>query len=407
MSAARSFHCNEKTKSSHLQAIEYYTPFDQLDDEPCAMRCLLCTKIYTLPTNEKTFLSHLFEEHRLIIGDVQRIPSLKCYLKYWGVKFSEASLNTFCSTLSMDCTPDGKPSKNECYFLLSDCLPEDKALRMELQRAKLEWVLAQQTKERADMNFKRGCMFCRLIFSGSRATYLKHLSQQHNIRLGKPENLVFVDQLLDRIENNIENLICVYCRKVFKDRTVLKEHMRKKLHKRINRNDESYDRFYMSNYLKQAAGDSTGTNNLSTISSDNSDNEENTWSDWNDEISDVNCLFCDYLDKHFASVIQHMKHVHAFDFEDLTRTLNFYQRVKIVNYVRRQIHTGHCIFCDATSADNILKHMREAQHFKLPEKRIWDQPEYYFPVIENDSFLCSIEVNSDEECDEQTVKRHP
>jgi len=46
-------------------------------------------------------------------------------------------LLNYCTTLLMDCTPDGLPSKNERYFLLSDCLSEDKTLRYEIHRAKL------------------------------------------------------------------------------------------------------------------------------------------------------------------------------------------------------------------------------------------------------------------------------
>lgn len=37
----------------------------------------------------------------------------------------------------MNCTPDGKPCENERYFLLSDCIFEDKTLRDEIHRAKL------------------------------------------------------------------------------------------------------------------------------------------------------------------------------------------------------------------------------------------------------------------------------
>jgi len=59
------------------------------------------------------------------------------YVHYWSTKFKEAPLTTYCSTLLMDCTPDGQPSKNEHYFLLSDCLSEDKTLRDEIHRAKL------------------------------------------------------------------------------------------------------------------------------------------------------------------------------------------------------------------------------------------------------------------------------
>lgn len=41
----------------------------------------------------------------------------------------------------MDCTPDGKRSKDEHYFLLSDCLMEDKTLRYEIDQAKLVRIL--------------------------------------------------------------------------------------------------------------------------------------------------------------------------------------------------------------------------------------------------------------------------
>lgn len=46
------------------------------------------------------------------------------------------------------------------------------------------------------------------------------------------------------------SLICIYCEKTFKDRMVLKEHMRKKFHKYINPNNKTYDKFYIGNYLK-------------------------------------------------------------------------------------------------------------------------------------------------------------
>jgi hypothetical protein len=68
-------------------------------------------------------------------------------------------------------------------------------------------VLSEQVKERTDDTFKRGCIFCRKEFSGSRIEYINHLSQKHNILLGKPENLVFIDEYLDRIQNNIERLL--------------------------------------------------------------------------------------------------------------------------------------------------------------------------------------------------------
>jgi hypothetical protein len=45
-------------------------------------------------------------------------------------------------------------------------------------------------------------------------------------------------------------LICLHCEKVFKDKTVLRDHMRKKGHKRLNCDNPEYDRYYIVNYLE-------------------------------------------------------------------------------------------------------------------------------------------------------------
>lgn len=47
----------------------------------------------------------------------------------------------------------------------------------------------------------------------------------------------------------LHRLLCLYCEKTFKDRFTLKEHMRKKLHKKLNPNNKEYDEFYLVNYL--------------------------------------------------------------------------------------------------------------------------------------------------------------
>lgn len=59
------------------------------------------------------------------------------YIRYWSNRFKEHPITDFCTTILMDCTPDGKPSKDESYFLLSDCISEDKALRDEVYKVKL------------------------------------------------------------------------------------------------------------------------------------------------------------------------------------------------------------------------------------------------------------------------------
>lgn len=136
---------------------------------------------------------------------------------------------------------------NSKYYLLSTLIKADLELRHNLQ---LDYVLKVQEFERTDTSFMRLCLFCRLNFEGKRRDYLKHLSEQHNLQFGSSDNLVFVEELLDVIEEKFNNLICIYCEKVFPEKMVLKEHMRKKLHKRINPRNKCYDKYFIVNYLE-------------------------------------------------------------------------------------------------------------------------------------------------------------
>ena len=53
----------------------------------------------------------------------------------------------------------------------------------------------------------------------------------HNLKVGNPNNIVFVKEFFDLIEKKLNNKICLYCEGKFKDWQTLKEHMRKKIHK--------------------------------------------------------------------------------------------------------------------------------------------------------------------------------
>lgn len=94
--------------------------------------------------------------------------------------------------------------------IIFDSIVELKNMIIKLYDLFKEWVLEEQVKERSDTSFKRGCMFCRTEFSGSRVDYVKHLYQKHNILLGKPENLVFIDEFLDKVQNNIERFVSFF-----------------------------------------------------------------------------------------------------------------------------------------------------------------------------------------------------
>ena len=72
------------------------------------------------------------------------------------------------------------------------------------------------------------------MFEGNSSVLLNHMAFYHNFSVGQPNNLVFVHELIDLLEDHLNKNICIFCEKTFKTRDVLKEHMRKKAHKKIN-----------------------------------------------------------------------------------------------------------------------------------------------------------------------------
>lgn len=213
--------------------------------------CLLCEDTFNYPSEKANFLRHLTLEHKFIIGSVETISDLPSYIAYWRNKYSlpKVKITDYCTVIRTkmegeDCEQD--------YFLLSDNLTEDKELRLHLQLKRLEHVVEVQEKERNNANFRRNCFFCRTVFDGNQAQaqLLDHMAFDHNFSVGKPHNLVYVEELLDILEDKLNCLVCIYCEKVFKSREVLKEHMRKKNHKKINPRNPDYDKFYMINYLE-------------------------------------------------------------------------------------------------------------------------------------------------------------
>lgn len=275
--------------------------------------------------------------------------------------------------------------------------------------------------------FFRGCLYCRDVIQPTRSEYLGHLYSKHFLQLGKSENLVFIDELIDIVELKMKNLVCLYCEKIFKDRMTLKEHMRKKGHKRINPENKFYDRFFLTNYYKDRAkppavqlGEQVTPRKVRQDSSRvfQTDHEDSDWSDW--EVSEnlaIKCLFCDVTEAKIDELKTHMHHEHHFSFDAETKGLNFYKRVKLVNYIRHQMGAMQCVNCDLKVAEQgtLLSHMKAEKHFSVTCEKRYNQPEFFFPTIDDDPFLCFIEDVSEEGrvadddsafviCEESTVK---
>lgn len=78
------------------------------------------------------------------------------------------------------------------------------------------------------------------------------------------QNLV----LLNWCQDVVGSLRCLYCEKEFPNRTILKSHMRKKHHFKINSDNKRYDEFYLANYV------------VSALSLFNTDSEQEPGQDW-------------------------------------------------------------------------------------------------------------------------------
>ncbi|XP_066284421.1 zinc finger protein 277-like [Branchiostoma lanceolatum] len=365
--------------------------------------CLLCNQTFEdSATDRDMFLAHLLVEHKLVIADVKLIADLKRYAQHWKERLRDKPLTEFCSVIRTNTHPTDK-APSEDFYLLCDVLPEDKELREELQRGRLEQILTQQHKERTDAQFSRACLFCKMHFQGNRCELFNHMTFDHGFNVGQPDNLVYANEYLDILQEKLEGLQCLYCEKTFKDRPTLKDHMRKKLHKKINPKNTVYDKFYVINYLELGKNwESIQAEDDTEVVSVDTDKEEE-WGDWEEEGAQAVCLFCDFSAESIDKLTEHMMDAHSFDFRNVKESLEltFYQQIKLVNYIRRQVHQCICVVCQERfpSRAAMLDHMTSQGHTGLPDKSVWDQPQYFFPTYENDTLLCNLEdKESDNGC---------
>ncbi len=147
--------------------------------------------------------------------------------------------------------------------------------------------------------------------------------------------------------------------------------MRKKKHLQLRADCTQYDRFYLSNYVHYtpaaaASGASDGDSGESFYScsfivslcvarllTKCADEEasgataipaDDNWDDWTDDatVAGVLCLFCD---KNFPSstlCVDHLRLAHQFDLATMIDEwkLDFFARIKLINYVRRAVAAG-------------------------------------------------------------------
>jgi len=229
-----------------------------------------------------------------------------------------------------------------------------------------------------------------------------HLVEDHNFNVGHPDNLVFVHDFLDEIEEKLNSLRCLFCENLFTDWDAMKEHMRKKGHKQLNPDSKHYDRYYLVNYLEHGR-----TFRSAEPVHVSWENEERDTSDWIEGSECLHCLFCSETRDEFEELSQHLEKSHHFSFS-LISSWPFYKKVKFVNYVRKSIIQCTCFSCGVKfeTTDHLSCHLSESPHASQLPTADWDKEDYFVPTLPNDlllSYLPDEDGDGNEQVDAELV----
>lgn len=98
-------------------------------------------------------------------------------------------------------------------------------------------------------------------------------------------------------------------------------------------------------------------------------------------------------------IVLHFQEFHSFDLLGIIEkeNLDIYERVKVINYIRKENHNAKCFVCgkaDLGSLQKLRQHYAESNHLLkgLPEKPIWCTEEfvvYSYLFCKN---LCSYDI---------------
>ena len=265
----------------------------------------------------------------------------------------------------------------------------DTRARQELHMKMLNSLLERQLVERSTVHKRpRACLFC-LEQSACMSELFDHMYKEHRFNIGLLDNLIYADCFLNELDEMLKlKKQCIYCGEVFRNGTCLRKHLKSKNHFKIDSKDSRWDKYYLVNYVNISK---SAQNPSSTMEEEI---EDDTWDDLVDEVEvETQCLFCSELLKDPEACFEHMKEAHAFDFEALQKQhdLDYYASMKLLNYLR------HCQTSDLNpfSFDETLNaedNFNEFRSHQLPDSKLWNKPEFLFPVYEEDPLLTAIDI---------------
>ncbi|RIA99062.1 hypothetical protein C1645_685074 [Glomus cerebriforme] len=353
-----------------------------------------------LLNNSTEIVEHLRELHKLRFVNLHHVYLIiENYLDNWSKKIKDEEV---IQKLRIEID-------NEVYVIDPEKFLDDKILREKLQHDKLNEVLQIQAYERNyDAKLERKCLFCKNI-SENRTLLFRHMFTEHNFNIGLPDNLVNVNDFLKILEDKLNNLQCLYCEKCFTTPAVLRKHMRKKKHFKINARNRIYDKFYVINYLEPGKNWETFENE--DYESDEDHNKDDSWEDWNEEYNQsTKCLYCTNMSPTTKECLNHMIKEHDFDLLEIKNKmgLDFYQTVMLINYIRYTVENNTCMACLTKCEDSkdLLYHMNKKTCFiKVPslDDEFWKDKKYFVPTLQDDPLLVGFEDSSEEDEDENSL----
>lgn len=106
---------------------------------------------------------------------------------------------------------------------------------------------------------------------------------------------------------------------------------------------------------------------------------DDTWEDWSndeEEQSETKCLFCSDNFPNPSETFQHLKTAHNFDFQKVKTSLglDFYQCIRMINYIRQQVKDNTTVTLPFTGKEDFF-----------------NQDNYLQPVLEDDPLLFAFE----------------
>jgi hypothetical protein len=257
----------------------------------------------------------------------------------------------------------------------------DFEIRTKLLEKSLENALSSQQATRSQ-NTVKNCLFCREKTDSLPALF-SHFFTVHGLTIGQLDNLVYVEEFLELLAKKLSQFTCLFCEKVFPSNMILRKHMRKKKHFQINPKNQIYDRFYLKSYKINVEND------VDEVVDDGD------FEDWDDDVeqSETMCLFDDTLWNSPEECCAHMLKDHGFDLVNYNGAImDFYKRVKLINYIRERSFKCICYLCSEqyNCFADLIEHFGKSSHgIRIPDEKssCWKDPNYFFPYYESDPLL--------------------